>query len=143
MPGGLTVDREYAAAYMVAYAFAFAIGLTMGYAAGPFGASVVVDVAIVAYAVLLSTYVEARWIPLSLAIGTHLAAILSYYSHPIPLPFLILERGKHGYTMNIDLVQALIGYDLLFEYHKQGQKEETLKTPTSNDQEQGTPEEPP
>jgi hypothetical protein len=101
--------------YLVIMFLSFLMGATITLAGGPMGASVLVDVSIVAYALLIASSVYARHTVLALALGAHIAAILKYYSSPIPLPFIIIERGSHGYSLNIDLVQIILAYELVFE----------------------------
>lgn len=135
--------EEYREAYITVCVFAFLIGATVGFTSGPLGSSILVDLAILLYAVLLTIAPSIRWVGISLAAGTHVAALLSYYSNPLPLPFIILERGLHGYTLNVDLVQAVIFYELVFEHKIFGSKEKTLKSPVGNAPGDGTPKEPP
>lgn len=137
------MEEEYKQAYIVVCLFAFLVGATIGYVSGPLGSSILIDLAILFYAILLTVAPQIRWVGISLAAGTHIAALLSYFSNPIPLPFIILERNSHGYTLSIDLVQAVIFYELLFEYRKPGSGEKTLKSPVDNARDDGIPEKPP
>ncbi|MEB3846925.1 MAG: hypothetical protein GSR74_02985 [Desulfurococcales archaeon] len=101
--------------YLVVVFLALLVGATVTLAGGPLGASVLVDISIIAYALLVTSNITARHAVIALALGAHIAALLKYYSHPIVLPFVIVERGAHGYTLDIDLVQAVIAYELVFE----------------------------
>lgn len=133
----------YKQVYIVVCIFALLVGATIGYASGPLGASVMIDIAILFYALLLTSAPEIRWVALSLALGTHAATVLSYYSNPIPLPLAVLERGSHGYTLNFDLVQAVVYYELIFEYWRAKRGEKTLKSPAGDAKNTGLTEGPP
>ena len=102
-------------AYIALLVLAIAAGATITLAGGPMGASIIVDIAIIAYALLLTSDPIDRHVVLAVAVGAHTAAILLYYSHPLILPFVVLERGKHGTTLDIDLVQILLAYEVIFE----------------------------
>ncbi len=101
--------------YAVVITFAILIGGTIVQASGSFAASVLVDVSIIAYALLLTSDPIYRHSALALALGAHIVAIAKYYSHPLIAPFLIFERSSHGTTINIDIVQIVIVYELISE----------------------------
>jgi len=101
--------------YIVLLVFAVLIGGTIAVAGGPYATSIIVDIAIIAYALLITSDPLTRHTAIALALGAHITAIIKYYSSPIPLPFIILERGGHGTTINIDIVQLTIAYEIIFE----------------------------
>ena len=87
--------------------------VSYGIGAAPLVASGVIAFSLLAYALSLSFFPEYRRVFLASAVGAHISAVLLYYSNPIPLPFLIIERSPEGMSLNIDLVQLVIAYEYL------------------------------
>jgi hypothetical protein len=48
-----------------------------------------------------------------LTLGLHIGAVTSYYSNPIVLPLLVIERWGERSVINLDIVQLIIAYEIL------------------------------
>jgi len=68
----------------------------------------VIIVSLLGYLALSLLDVSWRLPLLASALAAHATSVALYYSNPIPLPLLILERGAQGYTLNIDIVQVAL-----------------------------------
>ena len=142
--GGLRLVLAYAAT------LALIAGLLAGIG-GPMAASVLVAVSVFAY-ILVSGNKHMRLLPLAAMVGAHIAAVASYYSNPIPIPPLfVLERlpgpMETRMSLNIDIVQIVVFYELLDHWRSRKnlevlEAEESLKSPSGEDEELPGPGEP-
>ncbi len=71
-------------------------------------AAAVIVASLAGYLVL--SILESRWriLFLASAVSAHLVAVLLYYTNPIPLPLLLLERSEGNAAVNIDVVQIVV-----------------------------------
>ncbi len=100
-------------AYILVALAALTLGLILGLNGRPELSSYMVVGGIIAYLISSITYHKARWVPLMLTLGLHIGAITSYYSNPIVLPLLIIERWGEKSVINLDIVQLIIAYEIL------------------------------
>lgn len=133
--------------YKLVLAYSSVIALITGLLSGlggPMAASVLVTVSVFAY-ILLSGNKWYRLIPLAAMIGAHLAALLTYYSKPLPIPPLfVIERhpGPLGARMslNIDPIQIIVLYEAVERIRDKKNNvevrgaEESLKSPKGEDE---------
>ncbi|MCE4602110.1 MAG: hypothetical protein F7C08_02055 [Desulfurococcales archaeon] len=85
---------------------------TLGATLGPYRTSITIMGLLLIYILLQGASTPLRLIPLVAAASTHIAAVLAYYSNPLILPLVILERSTiHGYSINIDIVQIALLYE--------------------------------
>ncbi len=100
----------------------------------PLAASMTIVGLLVAYLVLALFTTPIRWIPLAAALGIHLGSVMTYYSNPLILPLIVVERLGDKASINIDIVQLAIAYEIVTLY---------LTRPLQNPKnEQQTPETP-
>ncbi len=134
------------------YVLAVFAGLVAGVASalgGPKAASIIVDLSILAYALLVSRE-DVRLLALASMLGAHAGAVISYYSNPLLIPpVAVLERKTEGlttrYSLNIDIVSLIAVYDILSRLYHIGEAveaEETLKAPSEGNPSDMGPEEP-
>ena len=83
-------------------------GVEMGLSGRPLPVSYLIMVSVVLYTLLSLVSSPLRIPPLVLALGLHVGALISYYSDPLILPLIIIERGQNGDSINIDLIQVLL-----------------------------------
>ena len=71
-------------------------------------ASTIIVLSLAGYLVL--SILESRWrlLFLSSAVTAHITAVVLYYTNPIPLPLLLLERSPDGLAANLDIVQVVV-----------------------------------
>ena len=103
---------EVIALYALSATAAFIAGLALSFNRGPETASYMVAGGLIAYLVASIVVYKARWVPLALTLGLHVGAILSYYSNPLVLPLLVVERWGERAALNIDIVQLALAYEL-------------------------------
>ncbi|MEM0340834.1 MAG: hypothetical protein QXN05_04935 [Acidilobaceae archaeon] len=48
--------------------------------------------------------------------AVHIGAVLTYYSNPLVLPLLVIERGVHGNSVNFDFIQLVLAYEVVSAY---------------------------
>ncbi len=85
---------------------------TLGATLGPYRTSITIMGLLLLYILLQGASTPVRLIPLAAAAAAHIAAVLAYYSHPLILPLVVLERSPtHGYSINIDIIQIAILYE--------------------------------
>ncbi|MCX8196049.1 MAG: hypothetical protein N3F67_03100 [Acidilobaceae archaeon] len=92
------------------------MGLAVALALGPGWTSFAFVGALIAYVAASFFFPETRYLPLSLLVGIHVGAVISYYTRPVPLPFFIVELSPYGPLLNIDVVQLLVAYELASYY---------------------------
>ncbi len=98
------------------YIITFFVGLvflTIGILGKPMLSSIIISLLIISYALLISFTDESysKYIVVAL-IATHVGSIITYYSNPIIMPFIIIERHGENYSLNIDIVQIIVIYEL-------------------------------
>ena len=81
---------------------------TIGLSGDPLLVSYLITTSIIIYAILSLVSSPLRLLPLAFALGSHVGALVSYYSDPLILPLMIIERGPDGTSINLDLVQILL-----------------------------------
>ncbi len=71
-------------------------------------ASTIIVLSLAGYLIL--SLLENRWrlLFLSSAVAAHITAVVLYYTNPIPLPLVLLERSSNGLVANLDIVQIVI-----------------------------------
>lgn len=91
---------------------AFFIGIiffTLGIGSKPETASITMWILLAGYLVLAaSDFTGLTWLVAVAMASLHAGAIISYYSHPVILPFVIIERSGEHVSLNIDFVQIVI-----------------------------------
>ncbi len=105
-------------------------GATVGAASDPKASSFFIIVMLFAYTILSINNLPYRLAPLAAMITAHVASILSYYSNPLPLPLVVVERFDGRYSINLDIVQIAIVYELYQIASARPCKPENTKTPT-------------
>ncbi|BAN90601.1 hypothetical protein [Aeropyrum camini] len=101
------VERAYGLEVLIASAWTLLVSLVAAALGGPEAASLIVSLSLVTYLILSLFETRIRLAPLAAAAGAHLGAVASYYSNPLPLPFLVVERGPNGAIVNVDIVQLV------------------------------------
>ncbi|MDM7275730.1 MAG: hypothetical protein P3X22_006415 [Thermoprotei archaeon] len=96
---------------------------------------------IVAYLILALFAIPIRWIPLAAALGAHLGFVTIYYSNPLILPLIIVERLGDKASINIDIVQLAVAYEIVTLYLSRPPQNSKSKQQTPQAQPQ-TPETP-
>jgi hypothetical protein len=110
---GEVLGLEIPLAYVLLALTALVLGLILGLRGRPELSSYMVVGGILAYLITSIVYHRARWIPLMLTLGLHIGAVLSYYSNPIVLPMVVIERWGERSAINLDIVQLIIAYELV------------------------------
>ncbi len=120
------------------YIITFFVGLvflTIGILGKPMLSSIIISLLIISYALLISFTDESysKYIVVALT-ATHVGSIITYYSNPIIMPFIIIERHSENYSLNIDIVQIIVIYEL---WRIKPWRRENSKTPnkTRNERE--------
>ncbi len=126
----------------VAVFFLSLVFLTVGLLGVPLLSSVSVDMLIVVYALLLSFAPDLTILAVAPMVAVHAGSIVSYYGHPLVLPFVVIERHGRFSSANIDIVQIIAAYEIA-RWLLSRRKTENTKTPTSEGKEQGAAVEPP
>ncbi len=111
-PVELTPQEKQTVAYVVTILFA-AVFFVLGLAGNPLLSSVSVDSLIILYALMLSFAPEISYIPVVAMAAVHAGSIISYYGHPLVLPFVIIERHGRYRSMSIDFIQILVAYEIV------------------------------
>ena len=133
--GGRGVSLEVTLIYVFSSLVAFITGLILAFNKGPSISSYMVTGGIVAYLVTSLLIPKARWIPLALTLGLHVGAITTYYSNPLVLPLIIIERWGERSSLNIDVVQLILAYEIVASVISR--LRQNLKTPTANYKQKG------
>ncbi|MEM1927307.1 MAG: hypothetical protein QXS85_01010 [Acidilobaceae archaeon] len=95
------------------------VGFLIGLAYRAEGASLLLLSTLVAYIVVIVAYprlLAARLLLALFMMCSHLGAILAYYSNPIVLPFVVIERGARGSSINLDFTQLILAYEIANAY---------------------------
>ena len=105
--------RLYGVPVLGAAAGGFVGGVAAALTGGPLAASLSVALGGLIYVAAGALGLPVRLAGLGLALGAHVAALTSYYSSPVPLPFLILELdpGQGRAALGIDIVQLLLAHE--------------------------------
>jgi len=111
--GGGGLSLEITLAYVLLALATLTLGLILGLNGRPELTSYMVMGGVIAYLVSSIVYGKARWIPLMLTLGLHIGAVTSYYSNPIVLPLVIVERWGERSVVNVDIVQLIIAYEIV------------------------------
>ncbi|MCS7107690.1 MAG: hypothetical protein NZ902_06285 [Acidilobaceae archaeon] len=101
---------------MLPLASVFVAGFVMSFLFGKGLTSFAFVGGLLAYILISYTSPSLRYYPLALLVGIHVGAVLTYYTKPLPLPFLIVEMSPFGAAINVDLVQVLLAYELATHY---------------------------
>lgn len=109
--GGFSLELHIA--YILLCAIMLILGLILGFNGRPEVTSYMIAGGIVAYLITSILIPVARWAPLMLTLGIHIGAIISYYSNPIVLPFVIVERWGERTIINIDVIQVILAYEII------------------------------
>ena len=104
---------ELSLAYILIALTALITGLLLGLRGRPELLSYMIIGGIIAYLITLIVSSGVRWIPLMLTIGLHVGAIVSYYSNPIVLPLIVIERWGDKSVVNLDIIQLIIAYEIV------------------------------
>ncbi len=126
----------------VAVFFLSLVFLTVGLLGVPLLSSVSVDLLIVAYALLLSFAPDLTILAVAPMVAVHAGSIISYYGHPLVLPFIVIERHGEFSSAGIDIVQIIVAYEIA-RWLLSKRKTENTKTPIGEGKEQGAAVEPP
>lgn len=94
----------------------FIVGFVMSSALGRGWSAFIFVGGLLAYLLVSYASPSSRHYPLAFLVGIHVGAVLTYYTRPVPLPFLIVELSPFGPTLNIDIVQVLVAYELVTRY---------------------------
>jgi len=86
--------------------------LPFALAGSPRLSSTIIVAMVLGYAVSSIVYPVARWAFLVAALVAHAASIAIYYTNPLILPFVILEREGGRYSINIDVIQLILIYEV-------------------------------
>ncbi len=129
MVGNSSNIDEYNGEKVLEYIALFFIGLvffTLGISGKPTVSSITISLLIIVYAVTISlseSYIKYVLVAL---VSTHIGSIISYYSSPLILPFVIIERSANYSSINIDFVQIILAYEII---RAKPWKRENSKTP--------------
>ena len=104
-------------------------GATVGIAGDPRASSFFIMTMLFAYTLLSINGLPYRLAPLAAMIAAHIASITSYYSNPLLLPLIVVERAGDRYSVNLDVVQLALVYELYQLVSTQPCKPEKTKTP--------------
>ena len=88
-------------------------GIVSALTGGPLAASLSVALGGLLYVAAGALGLPIRLAGLGLALGAHIAALTSYYSNPIPLPFLIVEVNQGRAALGIDIVQIILAHEVI------------------------------
>ncbi len=99
--------------YVVVALFLILIFATLGLSGSPELASIVMWLLLAFYLAssTISDDVKLRLLTVISMASLHFGAVASYYSHPLVLPFVIIERSANHSSVNIDFVQAIIVFE--------------------------------
>jgi len=128
---GATIVEEDPRTVVAAAALAAAlVAGVLAAVGGPLAASILVDLSILGYAVFAGNRLL-RLVPLASMIGAHAAAVVTYYSNPLPLPpVAVVERDPATAlaAANLDIVGLIAAYDLVERMfsRRRSSTEETL-----------------
>jgi len=86
-------------------------GVASALTGGPLAASIAVALGGLIYVAAGALGLPARIAGLGLAAGAHLAALASYYSTPIILPFIVIELSGEGAALGVDIVQIMLAHE--------------------------------
>ncbi|MGC8566269.1 MAG: hypothetical protein ACP5I6_06045 [Caldisphaera sp.] len=98
----------------------FSIGIIFGITGMPIIAGLTITIALILYLVSWVIYSNARYVFLGLMIGGDIGSMISIFSHPLILPFVIIERGRGHESIDIDFVQIISFLELIYyimKYH--------------------------
>ncbi len=114
MAGRLRCVVETMAKPHVAASIAVLVMLTLPFSmtGSPRVSSITIVLLILGYAITSVVYPLARWAFLIAALAAHAVSIAIYYTNPLILPFVVLEREGERYSINIDLIQLILVYEL-------------------------------
>ncbi|MCE4612517.1 MAG: hypothetical protein F7C07_01605 [Desulfurococcales archaeon] len=114
MAGRLRCVVETMAKPHVAASIAVLVMLTLPFSmtGSPRVSSITIVLLILGYAIASVIYPLARWAFLIAALVSHVVSIAIYYTNPLVLPFVVLEREGGRYSINIDLIQLILVYEL-------------------------------
>ncbi|MEM0491034.1 MAG: hypothetical protein QXO93_01755 [Acidilobaceae archaeon] len=104
------------------------VGLTLGLNSRPEISSYMIIGGVLAYLITSIIIPKTRWIPLALTLGIHIGSIITYYSDPLVLPFIVIERHMGKQAINIDIIQILIAYEVIVTYTTWSRTREKPKT---------------
>ena len=112
--------------YIIISFFIVIIFLTIGLGGNPKVSSLVMWILLAGYLILAAgDYTEVTWMVALAMAALHIGSIISYYSRPLILPLVIIERSHLHKSINIDFVQIII----LIEVLRHLSKEKVKKVP--------------
>ena len=115
--------------YLVTALFISLIFATLGLSGNPELVSIVMWLLLAFYLVssAISDDVKLRLLSVLAMASLHFGAIISYYSNPLLLPFVIIERNAGHSSINIDFVQAILVFEAARWLYEEKTKRGTLR----------------
>ena len=108
------MEREIKIMLMILSALGLVTGLILGISGIPMVDGLTVTIGFILYIIAILIYPPSRFIFLGVMVGGDIGAILALFSHPLVLPFLIIERGKGHESIDVDFVQIIVVIEILY-----------------------------
>lgn len=108
------MEKELKIMLMILVALGLVTGLILGISGIPMIDGLTVTIGLILYIFAILIYPPSRFIFLGVMIGGDIGAILTLFSYPLVLPFLIIERGKGHESIDIDFVQIIVFIEIIY-----------------------------
>ncbi|MFP3144464.1 MAG: hypothetical protein RXQ93_05575 [Caldisphaera sp.] len=112
------MQRELRLMLIILAALGLVTGLILGISGIPMVIGLTITIGFLLYIISGLIYANSRFIFLGLMIGGDIGSILTLFSHPLILPFLIIERGSGHVSIDIDFVQIIVFAEIIYQIIK-------------------------
>ncbi len=99
--------ERYGTPSIIASAWSLLLSFSVSLLSGAEVSSTIITLSVIGYLLASALDAPLRLPLLVSAVGAHIASLITYYSNPIPLPLIVLERSSTGIVANIDIVQLI------------------------------------
>ncbi|MGC9134097.1 hypothetical protein [Caldisphaera sp.] len=114
----LELQKELRMMMIILVALGLITGLILGISGIPMIIGLTITIGFLLYIISALIYSNSRFIFLGLMVGGDIGSIITLFSHPLVLPFLIIERGNGHISIDIDFVQIIVFAEIIYQIIK-------------------------
>ncbi|AFZ70946.1 hypothetical protein Calag_1229 [Caldisphaera lagunensis DSM 15908] len=108
------MEKELRIMMIILVSLGIMTGLILGITGIPMIDGLTVTIGFILYIVFGLIYPKSRFIFLGVMVGGDVGAIITLFSHPLVLPFVIIERGRGHSSIDIDFVQIIVFIEVIY-----------------------------
>lgn len=112
------MEKELKIMLIILIVLGIVTGLILGISGVPMIIGLTITIGFLLYVIFGILYPPARYIFLGLMVGGDIGSILTLFSHPLVLPFVIIERGNGHQSIDIDFVQIIVFAEIVYQILK-------------------------